>query len=294
MKIPFSVGIMAHNEENNIGDLLKQLLDQKLSEIAISEVLVISSGSTDKTNEIVQSFSNQNPKIRLLIEKKRRGKAAAVNLLLSRAKEKNIILISADLLLEEDSLENLGKPLKRPEIGIVGCRPIPVNNPTTFMGFAAHLLWSIHHSISLENPKVGEAIAFKKTFTSIPESSSVDEAEIESLEVNQGYQTFYAPHAIVYNKGPENIRELIARRRHIYAGHLRTKKEHGHQVATLSHWVVFVHLLKVLRSTWRHLLWTLPIVSLEGLSRLLGFLDYKLGWRDHRVWEITPSTKKIS
>jgi hypothetical protein len=162
------------------------------------------------------------------------------------------------------------------------------------MGFGAHLLWSIHHSISLENPKMGEAVAFKKTFTSLPESSSVDEADIESLEVNQGYKTFYAPQAVVYNKGPENIRELIARRRHIYAGHLRTKKERGHQVATLNHRVVFVHLLKVFRLTWRHLLWTLPVVGLEGLGRLLGFLDYKLGWRDHRVWEITPSTKRLS
>lgn len=285
---------MAYNEENNIGKLLKQLLDQKLSEVAISEVLVISSGSTDRTNEIVRSFSDQDPKIKLVTEKERRGKATAVNLLLSQAKEKNIILVSADLLLKEDSIENLGKPLKSPEIGVVGCCPMPVNNSATFMGFAAHLLWSIHHSISLENPKIGEAVAFKKTFTSIPESSSVDEADIESLEVNQGYKTFYAPNAVVYNKGPDNIWELIARRRHVYAGHLRTKKERSHQVATLSNWVVFVHLLKVLRLTWRHLIWTLPVVGLEGLSRLLGFLDYKLGWRDHRVWEITPSTKKLS
>ncbi len=48
-----SVGVIAYNEENNIANLLDSLLKQSAR---IKEIVVVSSGSTDKTNEIVKEF----------------------------------------------------------------------------------------------------------------------------------------------------------------------------------------------------------------------------------------------
>ena len=55
-----SVGIMAFNEEKNIGRLLKAILSQKLNQIKITEIIVVSDGSTDKTDEIVKNFVFHN------------------------------------------------------------------------------------------------------------------------------------------------------------------------------------------------------------------------------------------
>lgn len=291
MTIYVSVGITAFNEEKNIGHLLTSLLTQDLHEVTLTEILVISSGSTDKTNTIVKSFQKKDKRVKLIIQKKRLGKAAAVNAFLKEAKQSAVALISADLILEKTTLEKLVLPLKDPRIGIVGAHPIPVNDPKTFMGFAAYLLWDLHHQISLSSPKMGEAIAFRKIFKRIPALSSVDEANIEPLIRGQGYKAHYAPDAVIYNKGPETLSEFIARRRHIYAGHMSTKYEYSYEVSTVSGIKIFFLLLQNIKPSWRFFLFTPLVVFLEIFSRCLGFLDYKYKLKNHTIWQVTPSTK---
>jgi glycosyltransferase involved in cell wall biosynthesis len=293
MNTPISLGIMAFNEEKNISLLLTELQEQKLKEFSIKEVIVISSGSTDKTDFIIKTHSKVDKRIRPIFQKKRKGKAAAVNLFISKARSKIIVLMSADILLKKNTLENLLRPLNNPKIGIVGCHPIPVNDPTTFFGFAAHLLWKLHHEISKSHPKMGEMIAFRKIFTKIPVLSAVDEANIEPLIRGQDYHAAYAPQAIVYNKGPENLKEFIARRRHIYFGHITAKHEYSYEVSTFSGFNIFFLILKNLEFNWRFFLWTPFVILLEIYSRFLGSLDYKFKLKNHTIWDVTHSTKKI-
>ena len=49
---------------------------------------------------------------------------------------------------DEDAIERLVSPFADPEVGMTACRPEPVNDPATFMGFAAHLLWDLHHQMN--------------------------------------------------------------------------------------------------------------------------------------------------
>lgn len=284
---------MTYNEEQNIGRLLESILKQKLKHALISEIVIISSGSTDKTNRIIKKFINQYPFISLVKQKKRLGKASAVNLFLSLAKEDIVILSSGDILLKEKTIDIMIAHFKKAHVGIVGSHPIPLNDPKTYFGFAAHLLWDLHHEISIKTPKMGEFIAFRKVFKKIPVISSVDETNIEALVKGQGYQVMYAANAIVYNKGAENLKDFINRRRHIYAGHLTTKYDYGYEVSTVNGLKIFFILLHNVELSWRFIIWTPGIISLEIASRFLGMLDYKFKLRTHTVWEVTPSTKQL-
>src|SRR3990170_635315 len=133
-KLRISIGITAYNESQNIRKLLLPLLNQRCNSIFISEILIVSSGSTDGTNRLVNGLSKKYPKIKLIRQKRRLGKASAVNVILSRAKENIIILCSADLILAKDTLEKLMLPFRNKKAGIVGSRPIPLNDPKTFFG----------------------------------------------------------------------------------------------------------------------------------------------------------------
>ena len=293
-KLRVSIGVASFNEEQNIARLLHSLLKQKLKSAVITEILVISSGSTDATDRIVRKICKTNSKVRLIRQKKRIGKASAVNLFMSSAKEEIVILSSADILIPNDTVDKIISPLKKQDIGIVGSHPIPVNDPSSFFGFAAHLMWALHHQISLKSPKMGEFIAFRKIFKQIPLTSAVDEASIEALIRGQGYKAFYAPYAIIYNKGAQNFKEFITRRRHIYAGHMETKNKYSYNVSTISVSKIFFALIKNFKFSKRFIFWTPFVILIEALSRFLGLLDYKLYPRKHTIWKVTPSTKKLS
>ena len=89
MKNKVSIGIFVYNEEKNIRNILNALLNQNLMRISISEIVVVSSGSTDQTDEIVKDLSKRNKKIKLIVQKKREGKASAINLFLRKVSDKS-------------------------------------------------------------------------------------------------------------------------------------------------------------------------------------------------------------
>ena len=284
------MGITAHNEEANIGRLLERVLEQQLSTVVLHEIIVVISGCTDNTEAIVRDYAAREPRISLLVQEKREGKASAINLFMRHATQPILILCSADVLPELDAIEKLVAPLADVNIGMTSCRPVPVNDPQTFMGFGVHLLWELHHQINLNGFKAGEMTAFRKIFERIPYDTAVDEASVEPIIRGQGR---YVPDAIIYNKGAETVDDFLRQRRRIYSGHLIIKESLGYAVSTMSG-------LKILRLLLAHLdwrpkqfLWTWLVVALEMYGRYLGWRDYKAK-RDHSVWEIATTTKELS
>lgn len=287
-----SVGIMAYNEEANIGRLLARLLEQQLTAVVISEIIVVASGCTDRTEAIVREVSAVDPRVQLLSQPVREGKASAMNLFLERAEEDVLVLCSADLLPAEDAIEKLVAPFDDPEMGLTASRPVPVNDPATFMGFAAHLLWNLHHAMNEVGFKAGEMIAFRRVFHRIPPLTAVDEASVEPLIRGQGYQTRYVADAIVYNKGPETEEDFLRQRRRIYAGHLELEERLGYSVSTMSGLTILGLLLRQLDLRPKQFLWTWRVVGMEVAGRFLGARDFRAR-RSHTVWEMATTTKEL-
>jgi len=286
------MGIMAYNEEANIGRLLEAVLSQRLKNVTITEIVVVASGCTDDTESIVRGWAKHDRRIRLLSQEKRAGKASAINDYLLQARERILVLCSADLLPEAEAIERLVAPFEDPEVGMTSSRPLPVNDSRQFMGFAAHMLWNLHHAINLTSFKAGEMIAIRKIFERIPYHTAVDEASMEPVIRGQGYRVQYVPTAVVYNKGPETVADFLSQRRRIYAGHLAVRDTLGYSVSTMSAGKILGTLLRNLNLRPRPFFWTWAVVGLEVYGRLLGLSDYRKR-RDHRVWEIAKTTKQL-
>ncbi len=291
-QIRCSIGVMAHNEGGNIGRLLEAIVTQRTSAATVLEIIVIASGCTDDTEEIVSNWAARDSRIRLVVQPRREGKASAVNCFLAQAREDILIVCSADLLPAEETIEHLVAPFSDPEVAMTSCRPVPVNDSSSFMGFAAHLLWGLHHMINQVDFKAGELIAFRKVFMRIPYSTAVDEAAIESVIRGQGYTVRYVEKAVTYNKGPETVRDFLRQRRRIYSGHLMLRDTAGYRVATLSNRKMLGMAVRNLDWHPRAFAWTWAIAVLEMYGRVLGRLDYRRR-RDHTVWEIATSTKQL-
>jgi biofilm PGA synthesis N-glycosyltransferase PgaC len=296
-KIRCSVGITAHNEEANIGRLLDAMLDQHLDEVEITEIIVVASGCTDNTCDIVREFEARDPRIELLTQDKREGKVSAVNLFLQHAREDICVLESGDTLPDENSVENLVKMFRDPQVGMVGAQKIPVNVPDHVVGYLSHLRLTLEHSLCLEIPRLGEMIAFRKVFDRIPPDVAMDEAFVEALMIKRGLQVRYAPDAMVYNMGPETFSDFVRQRRRNYAGHLYLKRKYGYRVSSLDN----VRVARLaLGEAWgaisrtARLLYVLTaLAAIEVYSRILGSYDYYIRGDKHVVWDMAWTTKEV-
>jgi biofilm PGA synthesis N-glycosyltransferase PgaC len=286
-----SIGVCVYNEERNIGSLLNSLLNQKTTQ-HINEIIVVSSACSDKTNAIIETeFLKFYPKVVLLKQEKREGKASAVNLFLEHANGDIVVVESGDTIPTDDTIENLIEPFKNPKIGMVGGRPIPVNDPNTFMGFTVHLLWDLHHKLALKHPKLGELVAFRENLIKkIPIDTAVDEAFIEALINEKGYELKYVPSAIVYNKGPETISDFLKQRRRIFAGHIHLKKIKRYTPSSMK-----INILKltfeVIKLNPKEILWLFGAMFLEFYGRLLGSYDFFIKNKNPFIWDIANTTK---
>ena len=292
--IKCSIGITAHNEEANMAQILQAMLDQRLLQIDISEIIVVASGCTDRTEDIVRQYQEIDPRIKLFSQEKREGKTSAINVFLANAQEAICVLESGDTVPHEDAIENMVRMFVDPAVGMTGAQKAPVNAPDHVVGLLSHLRLQMEHQLCLEIPRLGELIAFRKVFDAIPPDVAMDEAFVEALVIRRGMQVRYAPDAIVYNMGPETVSDFIKQRRRNHAGHLHLKEKYGYQVSSMGMGRLIPLALNQIWGAAR-LVWTLFVLAvLEGYSRMLGWYDYKFHKRTHVVWDIAWTTKAVN
>ncbi|HYZ29533.1 MAG TPA: glycosyltransferase [Thermoleophilaceae bacterium] len=290
-EIACSVGIMAYNEEGNIAQAIAAILDQRLRAGRVAELIVVASGCEDRTCAIVGELAAADSRVRLIEQERREGKASAINLFIGAAKSPVLLMVSADVLVKEGTIEALLAHFSDPTVGMVGGHPIPVNPEGTFLGHAVHLQWRLHDRIARQSPKLGEIVAFRNVVPSIPRDTAVDEISIQALITQLGYQLVYEPQAVVYNRGPATISDFLRQRRRIYAGHLRVREQQAYAAATMSG-------VRVSRALFgsgsfaspRAAVWSAGTVGLEVAARALGRYDV-MRRRPQHIWEMCASTK---
>lgn len=243
---------------------------------------MVSSGSTDKTVEIAQSF----PKVKLMLQEKREGKTSAINLALKDIESDIIVLQSADTIPGVMCYQNLLKPFADPQIGMTGVQPIPVNTHG-LAGQMGQLLWRAHHQAALRSPKLGECVAFRRVFQRLEKrGASVDEASIERQIVEAGYTLKYCPDAIVFNQPPKTLRDLWKQRKRIARGH-RALRGLGYTVATDSLFRSFQATWQASRKTPYGLTVLISLALMELAARLQAFKSEEV------IWQTAESTKSL-
>jgi len=281
-----SVGIPAYNEEGNIGQLLDALEHQITQEVGIDELIVVSSGSTDRTDELVAKRHG----VRLLTESERRGKVSAINLIMRVARNKICVLSNADILLELDAIEKLCIPFQDECVGMTGGKVIPISDAGTFIGFLCHFRWRMSHEVSLIRPVLGELIAFRMVIPPIP-NTAADESSIEAAIKDKQYKVVYVPEAVFHNHGAATLSDYIKQRRRIFAGQLRLKHLTGYSASSQSIPIMLIAMMRTLSFTWRSLCWTPFAIIIEMCCRLLGSYDYYVKRANPHIWDIAGTTK---
>jgi len=111
-----TVLIPAYNEAQNIASTIQNKLDQDYPRDQL-EIVVISDGSTDGTDDIVREFSSQD--VRLIRREQREGKAAGLNEGVRSARGEVLVFSDANSLFAPDAIRRMVENLADPEVGYV-------------------------------------------------------------------------------------------------------------------------------------------------------------------------------
>lgn len=140
VKPTLTIGIPAHNEENNIAQLLDSIQNQQTSNYRLNAILIVCDGCTDNTVKIVKTIARKNKKIKLVECNIRSGKASVLNIIYNNTRTDLLLTMDADLIFNtKDSIEKMiDRIISSNKIKVVGPRHIPAKAGTIFGHFARY------------------------------------------------------------------------------------------------------------------------------------------------------------
>ncbi len=289
-----AIGVMAHNEERNLGRLLERLIALELRQVREVRIVVVASGCTDGTIAIAERAARRDARVTVVADPERRGKAVAINQFITAARGADLLVMeSADTLPEPGAIAAMIARFNDERVGMVGAHPVPQDDERTFIGYANQLLWRLHHAVASVSPKQGELVAWRNVVRALPDYAVMDEAYLECAVAKLGLLLAYEPDAIVHNHGPATVQAFLTQRRRNHAGHRLLAQYEGYRPTTRDHWLVARLALRELARDPLRANWFVATAVLELWSAVLGWWDHRVAHRSHAVWTVVDGTKAL-
>lgn len=216
------VVLVACNEEKFIADRLRNLLASQYPADKL-RILFVSDGSTDGT--VAQARSLQEPRIEILEQLERSGKAAGLNLAVARCAADILVFTDARQTFAVDAIAHLAAHFADPAIGAVsGALEIAPAVSTTGSGVDAY--WRFEKWLRAAESQwdscigcTGAIYALRRPlFTAIPEDTLLDDVVIPMQAAVKGARVIHDPAAMAYDPRPLEPEAETRRKRRTLAG----------------------------------------------------------------------------
>ncbi len=119
-----SVVVPAYNEEERLAPTLARLHEYYEAQAYDYDVLIVSDGSTDRTDSIVREFASTHPKFKLIDYSPNRGKGHAVRTGMLAAEGDMILFCDADMATPQEETEKLLQHMREGADVAIGSRPL--------------------------------------------------------------------------------------------------------------------------------------------------------------------------
>jgi len=220
---PFvSLVIAAYQEESVIRDKIENSLQLDYPRQRL-EILVVTDGSTDATPRLVAEYADRG--VVLLHEPERRGKSAALDRAVERARGEVLLFSDANALYRPDAVRKLVRNFADPAVGGVSGRKTVVGSGG---GVAASegAYWRYESAIKRHESAIGSTLAVvgemlalrRRLFEPIPAHIINDDAYLALRLLRAGHRVLYEPEAMSWEAGAVSVHEEAVRRRRIAAG----------------------------------------------------------------------------
>jgi len=274
---PVSVLLAAYNEEKVIAQTLEALLASRYA--GPLEVILVDDGSRDRTAEIVAGIAATDGRLQLL-RQANTGKAVALQTALAQARHPFIAMLDADTQFLPDTLTELLRPLRDPQVGAVSGN-IRVSNTGSWIGRFQALDYLAGFNLDRRAYDVLEAIPVVPGAASayraeaitaaggIQQDTLAEDTDLTLSLHRAGYRIRHTPRAQAVTEAPQSARLLLRQRKRWSFGTLQCLWKHRNLLfATRYRWLG----LFVLPSIWFFHLFLVALAPLIDLGLVLALL----------------------
>ena len=217
--------VAAYNEEKVIEAKLENSLSLDYPNEFLN-IIVASDGSTDRTNELIKKYSEQDRRIKLL-EFPRMGKSKVLNEAIKHIKNDIIIFSDANTEYSPDVVKKIIKYFDDPSVGCVSGRLIYRNPGEAISGKGENFYWRYETMLKKMESAIGYVAGAngalyairRELFSPLPPKTINDDFTTSMQIVKKGYKSIYEQTAIAYEDVAPTTKSEFNRHVRDGAGH---------------------------------------------------------------------------
>jgi cellulose synthase/poly-beta-1,6-N-acetylglucosamine synthase-like glycosyltransferase len=264
----------------------------------MSKMVIIASECPAETISSLAVIRDRDRRVELLVEQARRGKADAINRILTRSDAPLVLLANSDSRPQPGAIAKLLSSMGSDRgIGAVSAIPLP-DEGSGPIPLLLSFMWSAHNTCSValnhmnvSNHSCDELVLFRtRAVTLLPPDTVNDGAFLAATARIRGFSIKVSTEAKVKIRTPKRISDVILQRRRILFGHAQVWRQVGTPPKTiesllfLSPGIGVKLLVSTLARRPRSLL-VMPIALVsEVAATFLSISDTLRSSRAHAIW----------
>jgi len=222
-----SIIIPAYNEEKVIEEKLINTLSLNYPDF---EIIVVSDGSSDKTETICRKYN-----VKLVSLKKRKGKIGAIKTAAKYANKEILLISDANIMLEKDFLAAIIQKFNKSNVGAVYGNLRIIKKHYSSLTNGEIFYWKFEHYLRIAEQKLGFSpaiiggtlairrdIAVNLLFPVIADDTICEDLEIALKLYKMNYKIAFAEKALAYEDSTKTSYEAFLRRTRLTAGGLQS------------------------------------------------------------------------
>ncbi len=194
--------VAAWNEEAVIAEKIENALAQQYPPDRL-DLIVVSDGSTDRTDEIVEEYAQRTGRVKLLRTRGREGKSAALNLGTPAARGEIVVLTDANAILQPEAVARLVRPFADPRVGAVSGQLL--YRQAEGLGEGEGVYWRYEQAVKRAESALhslvganGSIYAIRKELFRPVHPRDVDDFRIPYQALLEGYAVVMEPEAVSF------------------------------------------------------------------------------------------------
>ena len=198
-----SVVIAAHNEAAFIEQTVRNKLAQQYP-AGLLEVIVISDGSTDGTDDILRRLAAEDQRVHWARQEPRAGKSAALNIAVAQASGDVVVFSDANSLYEPHAIARIVSNFADPEVGYVTGKMIYRSHDRTTAGDGCSSYMRFENWLRMQETRIGSIVgvdggidAIRKALFRRLRSDQLPDFVTPLHVVAQGFRVIYEPGAVL-------------------------------------------------------------------------------------------------